>query len=172
MQSQQLMWQNRTRELHAASKQQPGSLPQRRPVGIEPASAAVALAALAFSLVLGYAALSALTTRSGYAEIALRREIEDLRAQNTLLRYQVHLAESNGNVQAAARDLGLRPADPVEEVDYVFLPHPAQPGETQVAADGSERRRARVTAAIAQFAAEVVTAGSRAEASTGSGHRP
>lgn len=171
MQSQQLMWHNRVRELHAASKQQPSSLPRKRPVGIEAGLTAVVLAALGFCLVLGYAALSALSTRNGYTEIGLRREIEDLRARNALLRYQVHLTESNGNVQAAAEDLGLRPADPVREVDYVILPYSTGADGIQIAAD-SDRRGMGVTAVLGQLAAEVVTAGSRADASTVSGHRP
>ena len=87
IQSQQLLWQGRARELLISSKQQPGSLPRTRPVGIAAGLAAVVLAALVFSLVLSYAIACAATTRNGYSEIALRREIEDLRAQTALLRY-------------------------------------------------------------------------------------
>ena len=173
MQSQQLTSQRRTRELSISSKQQPDSLPHRRPVGIQPRLAALVLAALSFSLILGYAAVCALTTRNGYAESALRREIEDVRAQTALLRYQTHLAESSGTIKEAAARLGLRPADPVREVDYVLLPGSSRGEDTVLAASDPAQVSDGLPAALVQLATEVMTSvGGRAEASTAQGHRP
>jgi len=172
MQSQQLMHQGRTRELPISSKQQPGSFAQRRPAGIQAGLGALVLAALGFTLILGYAAADALTTRHGYAEMSLRREIEDLRAQNALLRYQIYLARSQENIQEAVQRLGLRPADPVREVDYVVLPESAAEGEIRLAGEGPTPGPAGLGAALAELATEVVTGvGGRAEASTGESHR-
>ena len=173
MASQQVMWHGRAEELPISSKQQPSSLPQTRPAGIQAGFAAIVLAALSFSLILAYAAASAGITRNGYREMALRQEIEDLRAQTALLRYQIDLAESSGRVHETAFRLGLTPADPSREVDYVLLPHSAPGDPAQLAAADPTEESAGLAAALAQFAAGVVTsAGGRAEASTDKGHRP
>jgi hypothetical protein len=171
MQSQQLMWQSRTRELLTSSKQQPGSLPRKHPVGIAADIAVIVLAALSFSLVLGYGVLNAMIARSGYAGMELRKEIEDRRAESALLRYQIHLAESNGSVHQSAARLGLRPCSPTEEVDYVRLPSPG-PESTKLTAADPGARRGGLATAVADFAAEeIFAAGGRAEASTAGGHR-
>jgi len=172
MASQQVMWQGRAEELPISSKQQPSSLPQTRPAGIQAGFAAVVLAALSFSLVLAYAAVSASITRNGYREMALRQEMEDLRAQAALLRYQIQMAESSGRVHETAAQLGLTPADPVREVDYVLLPYSVTGDRMQLAAADPTEESAGLTAVLAEFAAGVATsAGGRAEASTGEGHR-
>lgn len=173
MASQQVMWQGRAEELPISSKQQPSSLPQTRPAGIQAGVAAVVLAALSFSLILAYAAASASITRNGYREMARHQEIDDLRAQTALLRYQIDLAESSGRVHETAARLGLTPADPSREVDYVLLPYSAPGDPVQLAAADPAEESAGLAAALAQFATGVVTsAGGRAEASTGKGHRP
>jgi hypothetical protein len=169
VQSQQLIWPGRTRELPTSSKQQPGSLAQRRPMGVAAGLAALVLAALAFSLVLCYAAACALTTRNGYAEMNLRREIEDLRAETALLSYQIHLAESDQGIQQAALRLSMRAADPVQEIDYVLLPHRARGEETQLAADNPTGAPMGVPARLAEL---VGSSGGQAEASTGGSRRP
>jgi hypothetical protein len=170
MKSQQLMWQSRAPELSISSKQQPGSLPRMRPVTMEAGIAAVVLTALAFALVLAYAATSAATARNGYAEMQLRQEIEDLRARTSLLRYQNHLGESSARVNQTAARLGLVMSDPIEAVDYVPLPFSAPTQLTRLAlAPAGER--ATMSSVISEFATGV-SAGGRAEASTDSGHRP
>ena len=135
--------------------------------------AAVVLAALGFSLVLAYAAASALTTRNGYDEMTLRREIEDLRAQNAVQQYQFHVASSQESVGEAASRLGLRPADPLQEVDYVILPRDMlKKDDARVLAQELTRETGAVRAALAGLAAGVVTSvDGRAEASTTEGHR-
>ncbi len=130
------------------------------------------LAALGFSLILAYAAASATIARNGYIEMGLHQEIEELRAEAALLRYQVHLAESGERVHQVAERLGLTPADPVREVDYILLPSPASDEITRLAADTGATTSAGLASALAEFAAGVVTsAGGRAEASTAEGHR-
>ncbi len=49
-------------------------------------------------------------------------DLEDMHAQNELLRYQINLSQSNYQVEQAAAALAMRPAQPTE-VDYVVLPH-------------------------------------------------
>jgi len=135
--------------------------------------AATVLAALVLSLMLFYAVGSAVAARNGYSAMALRREIEDLRAQNALLRYQINLTESNQRIQEAAVRMGLRPADPVQEVDYVFLPYPERGAATALAAADPTRASGGLAAALSELAEEVtISARTRAEASTDQGHRP
>jgi len=173
MQSQQLSTQGHTYELPTSSKQQPGSLTRSRPIGVQAGSAALVLAALSFSLVLSYAAACALITRNGYAAVNLRRDIEDLRAQNALLSYQIHLAKSDRSVQQSAGRLNMRPADPVHEVDYVFLPSSDHSQATRLAAATPTPEPAGLAVTLAGLATEVMApAAGRAEASTGDGHRP
>jgi len=172
MKSQQVMWQGRAQELPISSKQQPGSLPLTRPVGIEAGVAAVLLAALFFSLVLGYAATRATITRNGYVEMRLRQDIEELRAQTALIRYQIHMAESSDRIHEAAARLGMAPSDAVDGVDYVVLPYSAPGEDTRLAAADPADGQTGLASALAHFAAGAVTAGGRAEASTTSGHRP
>jgi cytochrome c oxidase assembly protein Cox11 len=158
MSQQALLQQEQVQYPPSIPAPQPGRLLRRRPEGIEAGLAVIALAALVLSLALAYAAESAVCTRNGYAGITLRREIEDLRAQNSLLRYQINLSESNYRVEQVASRLQLRPADAIREVDYVVLP----------SSDREEMGRAdRSTGVIAALAA----AGGQAEASTGKGHR-
>jgi cell division protein FtsB len=165
------MSQCRAKELPISSKQQPSSLTQRRSTGIEPGIAAVLLAALGFSLVLGYAAASATIARNGYVEMGVRQEVEELRAEIALLRYQIHLAESGERIRQVAARLGLSPVDPVHEVDYILLPHPASAGPTELARGVGEDSPADLASALAEFAAGVVaSAEGRAEASTVEGH--
>lgn len=172
MRSQQVLSQRRAWELPISSKQQPSSPTQRQPVGLEAGIAAVLLAALGFALVLGYAAASATITRNGYIEMGLREEIEDLRAQSALLRYQIHLAGSGERMREAAARLGLEPAHPFDEVDYVLLPHSAPGDVSRVAAAEGQAESAGIASALAELAAGVVTStAGRAEASTAAGHR-
>ncbi len=169
--SQQAVAVDRDRDLSTSSKQQPGRFARRRPVGIEAGIAALVLAALSLSLTLFYAAQSAVCTRNGYTALALRREIEDVRAQNSLLRYQINSGESTGRVEQAAARLSLRPADPIHEVDYVFLPHSDQE-QGQVAELDPAQSPQGFAGVMASLADQVVgSAGGRAEASTGGSHR-
>lgn len=131
----------------------------------------IVLAALGFALVLCFGALNAVLVRNGYTGMQVRREIEDLRAEASLLRYQIHQAESNGSVHQAAKRLGMRPCDPADEVDYVALPLPAGQ-EADVAAGRASAEPIGVARALADFASEEIFAvGGRAEAKTVSGHR-
>lgn len=166
------MPQCRAIELPASSKQQPTSPTQTRSAGVEPGIAAVLLAALSFSLILGYAAASATIARNGYVEMGLRQEIEELRAETALLRYQIHLAESGERIRQVAARLGLNPVDPVHGVDYVLLPYPTSEGSAQAAGTGDDGPKG-LASALAEFAAGVVgSTEGRAEASTAGGHRP
>ena len=118
------------------------------------------LAALALSLVLGYAATSAIGIQNGYTAMALRRETEQLRAQNLLLQHQIDIARSNQRLREAAARLGLHPADPVGEADYIVVPDPA-------VAAGEPGPAGGLAARLARFATAVVgSADGRAEAST------
>jgi hypothetical protein len=131
------------------------------------------LAALAFGLVVAFVAASASATRSGYAEMALLREIDGLRAETALFRFQIHLAESDLNVQEAALDLGMCPADPVQDVDYVLLPHPAEGSpRSQLACHPPVEDGPSLAARIAEYASGVTALGGQAEASTTHSHRP
>jgi hypothetical protein len=104
--------------------------------------------------------------------MSLRREIEDLKAQNTLIKYQINLAESSQRVQQAAANMNLRPADS-REVDYVFLPPSDMDAKIQQATTDSTRASAGLAATLAELAAEVAdSTRNRAEASTNTGHRP
>jgi hypothetical protein len=135
--------------------------------------AATVLAALVLSFMLFYAMGCALATRNAYAAMGLRREIENLRAQNALLRYQINLTESNQRLQQAATSLGLRPADPVQEVDYVVLPYSEQEAGVQLATRGPAQASGGLATVLAELATEVAdSARGRAEASTVKGHRP
>ncbi len=169
--SQQVVKQHsRTPELSISSKQQPGSFPRMQPVTIELGRAVVALTAVGFVLVLFYAAACAAITRNGYVEVQLRQEIEDLRAQTALLRYQNDMVASSERAPDAAARLGMMPGDPVAAVDYVSLPSSAQPQVTRLAlASGGER--AGLSTIVSQWASEI-SAGGRAEASTDTSHRP
>ncbi len=121
---------------------------------------------------LAYAAASATINRNGYREMGLRQEIEEARAQTALLRYQIHLAESSPRVQGAAARLGMVPADPVREVDYVLL-RPLSEEAPELAAVDATEGSASLATALAELAAGVVSsAGGCAEASTDRGHRP
>jgi len=169
--SQQAVAVDRDRDLSTSSKQQPGRFARRRPVGIEAGLAALVLAALSLSLTLLYAAQSAVCTHNGYTALSLRREIEDLRAQNSLLRYQINLGESTPRVEQAAARLSLRPADPIREVDYVVLPHSDQE-QARVAELNPAQSPKGLAGVMAAFADQMVgSAGGRAEASTGRSHR-
>ena len=131
------------------------------------------LAALCLFCVLCYGMASAITTQNGYQAMRLRREIEDLRAQEALLRYQINLTQSKQRLIAAAERLELQFADPVREVDYVLLPSPGPEGAVQVAGEGTEADPRGLGALLAGMAQEMVgSAGGRAEASTLEGHRP
>jgi len=133
----------------------------------------VVLTALGYSLVLSYGAASALITRNGYAQMALRQEVEDLHARMALLSYQVNVAESGPSVEQAAARLSMRPADPVAEVDYVLVPCPEPAKEIKLAAGRPSRSTSVLAARLAEFATEVVScSGDRAEASMVEGHRP
>jgi len=173
MQSQQVLRQGRIRDLSPSSELQPDRLPRRRPVGMQAGLAATVLAALFLCVMLCYAVACAVTTRNGYGTMAMRREIEDVQAQNALLRYQIHVTESSQRVQRAAEDMELRPADPVTEVDYVALPYPDAGAERALAAADPTRESGGLAEVLAGLAMEVEHgARSRAEASTVEGHRP
>jgi len=169
--SQQAVAATRDRDLSTSSKQQPGRFSRRRPAGIEAGVAAVVLAALGLALTLLYAAQSTVCTRNEYTALALRRDIEDLRARNALLRYQINLGESTRRVEQVASRLKLRPADPIREVDYVVLPHSDQQ-QAQLAKLDPASTPKGLAGVMAALADEVVgSAGGRAEASTGESHR-
>jgi len=154
-----------------SSKQQPDRFARRRPIGIEAGIAAVVLAALGLALTLVYAAQNAVCTRNGYTALALQRDLEDLQAQNSLLRYQINQGESTRRVEQVAGGLHLRPADPIREVDYVVLPHSDQP-QAQLAEIDPAKAPKGLAGVMATLAHEVVgSAGGQAEASTGVSHR-
>jgi len=121
----------------------------------------VVLAGLFLSLTLGYGVVCALVMQGGYAAAALRREIEDLRADAALLEYYIRHAESSQRVEQTAARIGMRVADPAAEVDYVVLP--AGEREAREVALGEAQRG--VATALAAMAAEVVAVRGRAEAS-------
>lgn len=172
MQSQQLKWQGRTRDLSISSKQQPDRFRRRRPTGMHAGFAATLLAALVLSLMLLYAMSCTLTTRNAYAAMSLRRETEDLKAQNTLMKYQINLTESSQRVQQAAANMNLRPADS-REVDYVVLPPSDMDARIQQATTDSTRASTGLAGTLAELAAEVAdSTRGQAEASTDKGHRP
>jgi len=132
---------------------------------------ATLLAALGLFFMLLYAMGIALTARNSYASMSLRREIEDVKAQNALLRYQINLTESNQRVRQAAQQMQLRPSQ-VQEVDYVVIPGSAEDPGMQLATAGPTRASAGLAATLAELATEVVgSARGRAEASTEQGHR-
>jgi hypothetical protein len=134
--------------------------------------AATLLAALVLSLMLLYAMSCTLTTRNAYAAMSLRRETEDLKAQNTLMKYQINLTESSQRVQQAAANMNLRPADS-REVDYVVLPPSDMDARIQQATTDSTRASAGLAGTLAELAAEVAdSTRGQAEASTDKGHRP
>jgi len=129
--------------------------------------AATMLAALTLSLILFYAMASAITTRNAYQAMSLRREIDDLNAQNALLRYQANLIKSSHRIQQAASRMNLRPADPAREIDYVIIPGSDHEANSQLAASGPAEAPSSLVAALAELATEVVgSARGRAEAST------
>lgn len=169
--SQHALSHQRKHQSQTSIAQQPGRL-LRRPVGIEAGLAAIVLAALGLSFALGFAAQNAVCIRNGYSGMALRRDIEELRASNSLLRYQINLTGSAQRVQQAAERLSLRPADPVTEVDYVALPADVAPGASQVATADAVRSPGGISAVLAALATEVGRARGKAEASTGTSHRP
>ena len=134
--------------------------------------AATLLAALVLSLMLLYAMSCTLTTRNAYAAMSLRRETEDLKAQNTLIKYQINLTESSQRVQQAAANMNLRPADS-REVDYVVLPPSDMDARIQQATTDSTRASTGLAGTLAELAAEVAdSTRGQAEASTDKGHRP
>jgi len=172
-QLQQEMLDGRAHGLPVSSKQQqPGSLVRRRSKGIRAGSAGVALAALGYCLVLGYAAASALIAQNGYSEMAARQEIEELHGQIALLSHQAGVARSEASIRQAAGRLRMRAADLRTEVDFVMLADPGPMGMTRVAAAGPMGDSSSLTGALAELAVGVVgSAEGRAEASTGAGHR-
>ena len=111
-------------------------------------------------MILAYAAASAVGIQNGYTAMALRGETERLRAQNLLLQHQIDIARSNQHVREAATRLGLQPADPVGEADYLVVP------DLAIAA-GEPRPEGGLAARLARLAMAVVgSADGRAEAST------
>lgn len=170
--SQHALAQDRFQDLSSSSLLQPDRSLRRKPVGIQAGLVALVLAALTLSSMLAYAAVSALCLRNGYTEIALKRDIEDLRAHNALLKYQVNLSESNHRVEQVAARFSLRPADPVREVDYVALPA-ADREEVRLATSDPARLPGGLSGAVAALANDLAAgAGGRAEASTAVNHRP
>ena len=163
--SQQRSWQGRVGDLPTLSEQQPSRSSRPRPRGIAAGIAVTSLAALSLSLVLCYAVTSAINTRDGYAGMRLRREIEDMRAEGTLIRYQTNVSQSRRRVAQAAARMGLESADAVLGVDYVMLPAPE--AEVGVAREESGTRRGGLAALLTGWL------GGSAEASTSTheGHR-
>ena len=171
LQSQQLIQHPIARDplgdLPVSPKQQPRRAPRSRSRGVTERVAAIVLAALALSLILGYAAASAVSIQNGYTAMALRRETEDLRAQNLLLQHQIDVTKSNQRLREAATRLGLHPAHPVLEADYIVLPGPAAAPGAQTAQAGESQPRRGLAARLARLAMAVVgSADGRAEAST------
>jgi hypothetical protein len=95
----------------------------------------------------------------------LRREIEDMRAEGTLIRYQTNVSQSRRRVAQAATRMGLESADPVLGVDYVVLPAPAPEAGVGVAREESGTRRGGLAALLTGWL------GGSAEASTHESHR-
>jgi hypothetical protein len=154
--SQQALAQDRVRDLPVVSRQQPGRSARRRPMGIEAGLAVVMLAALSLSLTLTYAAARAMCTKSGYAALALRRDIEDLRAQNALLNYQINLGKSTLQVEQVATQLNLRPADPVRDVDYVAVA-PSTQSQVQFAEADPAQSRKGLTSVLTSVASQMAS---------------
>jgi hypothetical protein len=123
-------------------------------------------------MVLGYAAARATITRDSYTEMSLRHDLEELRAQTALIRYQIHFAESSDRVRETAGRFGMTSSDAVGGVDYVLLPHSTPGVDTRLAAADPTDGQTGLTSALAHYAAGVVSAGGRAEASVTSSHRP
>jgi len=169
--SQHAYAQNRIQDLSIPSIQQPGRILGRRPVGIAAGHTAILLTALCLFFVLFYAVGCAYCARHGYTTLSLRREIEDLRAQNELLRYQINLSQSNYRVDQAAQRLEMHAADPAQEVDYVVLP--TTEDRAVLAEIDPVQTPHGFTGVVTAFADQVVgSAGGHAEASTGTSHRP
>jgi len=168
--SQQAYSQQRNQQLGILPLQQPGRNVGRKPVGIEAGIAASVLAALCLSLTLVYAAASSVCIRNGYAAQSVTRRLDDLRAGNELLRYQVNLSQSNYRVEQAAARLVMHPAG-TKEVDYVVLPRSGQ--SVDLAQLDPARSSTGLRGVLTAFADQVVgSAGGHAEASTGASHRP
>jgi len=164
LQSQQLIQHPIARDqlgdLPVSPKQQPCNSPWSRSRGIRAKVATSVLAALALSLILAYAAASAVGIQNGYTAMALRRETESLKAQNLLLQHQIDIAKSNQRLREAATRLGLHPADPVGEADYIVVPALATAAGEAGPEGGLAARLARLAMAV------VGSADGRAEAST------
>ena len=118
--------------------------------------AVVVLAALSLSLTLTYAAARAVCTKSGYVALALRRDIEDIRAQNALLNYQINLSKSTLQVEQVATQLNLRPADPVHDVDYVAVA-PYTQSQVQLAEADPAQSRKGLTSVLTSVASQMAT---------------
>jgi len=171
LQSQQLIQHQIARDqlgdLPVSPKQQPSSFPLSRSRGIKARVAAIVLAALALSLILAYAAVSAVSIQNGYTAMALRRETEDLRAHNLLLQHQIDVTRSNQRLREAAARLGLHSADPVGEADYIVVSDLAVAAGAQTAQAGESRPEGGLAARLDRLAMAVVgSADGRAEAST------
>ncbi len=171
--SQQAIAHDRNQDLSTPSnQQQPGRLVGRKPVGIEAGVAAVVLAALCLSLTLLYGVESAVCTKQGYAAISLKREIEDLRAENELLSYQINQSQSGYHVEQTAARLQMQAADPLKQVDYIVLSPSARDRVTLAELDPVASRHG-VSGVLTALAEEVVgSTRNHAEASTGVSHRP
>lgn len=168
--SQHALAQQHTQKLNGLSLQQPGRVVSRKPVGIEAGIAALVLAALCLSLALVYAVQSAVCTKNGYTAQALKRSLEDVSAQNELLRYQINLGQSNYRVEQAASRLAMHPASS-GEVDYVLLPQAER--SVELAELDPVQTQGGLRGVLTAFADEVVgSAAGHAEASTGTSHRP
>ncbi len=127
------------------------------------------LTAVGFALVLAYGAASASIARTGYAEMQLRQQIEEIRARTAFLRYQNDFAASSEPIKQTVARLGLVMGDPVEGVDYVSIPASSRASATRLAL-ASPEDHGSLASAISEFAMGVGTAG-RAEASTDTSHR-
>ncbi len=119
--SQQAYAQHYNQKLEPASQPQLGLSLSRASVGIEARFVALLLAALCLSATLLFAVANAWCTKSGYTSQGLRRNLEDMRSLNELLRYQINLSQSNYQVDQHASALAMRPVQ-AAEVDYVVLP--------------------------------------------------
>lgn len=163
MTSQQLRYQRPEPELLISSKQQPSTFWRTQPATLPATIAAVVLTALAFAFVLCFGIANAVINRNGYAEIRLRRDLEDLRARVALLQYQNDVAESSARVTKIASASGMAIVES-GHTDTVIIPRTTASEEPQLALGPAAGRPVTASALLSEF-----TAGGRAEASTDRG---
>ena len=84
---------------------------------------ALVVAVLALAALLCYVALWANVTQKGYQRARVVAELQDLNAQNEVLRAQLATLKSPGRICSVARLAGMQP---VERCDYIIARSEAQ----------------------------------------------